>query len=98
LIQFKKLKYNLDLLFQKIQKSADEGEYPNLEDAKKFVRLCGQMQTAAPEEWAYEADDFSHLANQLLQSIKNQEIKDVVPLVDSLFDSMNYCHRSFRDT
>ncbi len=96
-MNLKKLKQDMEVVFNKIKEQSHEGNVPELDVVKKFVRLCGQLQANAPDEWAEEADDFLHLANQLYQSTKNNSIKDVVPLVDSLEDSMDFCHRTFRD-
>ena len=95
-MNFASLKQELDQLFTKIKSAAGEGDQPELSDVKQFVRLCSQMQNYADEEWAFEADDFMHLANELLQTVKNENIQDMFPLIDSLEDSMNYCHRTFK--
>ena len=96
-MDLKKLMRELNEVFEKIKAQSKEGAVPELDLVKKFVRLCGQLQAGAPDEWAEEADDFLHLANQLYQSTKNKSEKDVIPLVDSLEDSMDFCHRTFRD-
>jgi len=96
-MQFKQLKQELETLFSKIKETSSDGDSPELEDVKRFVRLCSQMQAQAPEEWAFEADDFTHLANELLQGVKQGQIQDVFPLIQSLEDAQQYCHRLFRD-
>jgi XXXCH domain-containing protein len=95
-MQFKQLKLELDRVFSRIQQQSSDGELPSLEDVKAFAHYCSRMQTQAPEEWAEEADDFSHLATQLLRSVKNEDIQSVLPLLDSLDDAMSFCHRTFR--
>ncbi len=95
-MQFKQLKTELEKVFQQIKEVSEGGETPSLENVKHFVRLCGKMQHQAAEEWAFEVDDFVHLANQLLQSVRNQNIQDIVPLVTSLDDARTFCHRTFR--
>jgi XXXCH domain-containing protein len=96
-MQFKQLKMELEKVFTHIKSVADEGETPALDEVKQFVRLCEKMQHLAPEEWAFEVDDFVHLATQLLQSVKNHNIQDIVPLVTSLDDARTFCHRTFKD-
>jgi XXXCH domain-containing protein len=96
-MQFKQLKQELETLFAKIKEASRDGDYPDLEDVKQFVRLCSQMQAQAPEEWAFEADDFTHLANELLQEVKQKQVQDIFPLIQSLDDAQNYCHRLFRE-
>jgi len=96
-MQFKKLKQELDQLFTSIKDASSVGERPELEDVKQFVRLCERMQNMAPEDWAFEADDFTHLANELLQSVKQDKIQETIPLVNSLEDAMNFCHRTFKE-
>lgn len=95
-MQFQALKQELQTLFDKIHSSADAGNIPEIEDVKKFVRLCNQMQYNAPEEWALEADDFMHMASQLHQSVKNSHLEHIMPIIQSLEDAKNYCHRSFK--
>ena len=96
-MQFKQLKADLEKVFQEIKAASEGGEAPALEDVKQFVRLCRRMQHQTPEEWAFEVDDFVHLANQLLQSVRNQNIQDIVPLVTSLNDAKTFCHRTLRE-
>lgn len=93
-MDFASLKQELEQLFSKIKEATLEGDQPDLNDVKQFVRLCSKMQNFASEEWAFEADDFTHLANKFLQTVKNENIKDMFPLINSLEDSKNYCHRS----
>ncbi len=92
----KKIMRELQDVFDKIKAQVQEGNIPDPELAKRFVRLCGQLQANAPDSWAEEADDFLHLANQFYQGVKKRSEKDVVPLLDSLEDSMNFCHRTFK--
>ncbi len=91
------MKKELDQLFNRIKQDSSEGESPDLSDVKQFVRLCRQMQNQALEDWAFEADDFMHLANEFLQSVKQQRIQDILPLITFLEDAKNYCHRTFKE-
>ncbi|WP_027370582.1 GAK system XXXCH domain-containing protein [Desulfovermiculus halophilus] len=90
------IKNDLEAVFNKIKKTSAEGDLPQEEDVKQFVRLCSHMQTYAHEDWAFEADDFLHLAQELLQSVRQEEVQDTIPLIDSLEEAKTYCHRTFR--
>ena len=50
----------------------------------------------AEEPWVGEAEDFAHLANQLLQTVKKGKREDAIRLVDSLQDALDFCHRTFK--
>ncbi len=96
-MDFASLKQQLDQYFTKIKNASMEGDQPELADVKQFVRLCSQMQNFAVEDWAFEADDFTHLANELLQTVKNENIQDMFHLIHSLEDARNFCHRTFKE-
>jgi len=95
-MQFKQIKQDMEDAFQQIKAAADQGERPEMSTVQNFVRLSTHFQSQAQEEWAEEADDFLHLANQLLQCVKQDFLQDIPRLIDSLEDSMNYCHRALR--
>ena len=95
-MSFTRLKQELDTAFEKIKSVSENGDLPSVEDVKHFVRLCDQMQTRAPEDWAYEADDFTHLARELLQTLRQGRSQEFFPLIDSLEVAKNYCHRTFK--
>jgi XXXCH domain-containing protein len=95
-MQFKQMKQEMEEYFHQIKSAADQGEHPEMAVVQQFVRLTSLFQSQAAEEWAEEADDFMHLATQLLQCVKKDQIQDIPPLIDSLEDSMNYCHRTLR--
>lgn len=95
-MRFRKIKTDLEQVFTKIKSTSAEGDLPEEVDVKQLVRLCSQMQTYAPEEWALEADDFLHLAQELLQSVRQNDVQETIPLIDSLEEAMTYCHRTFK--
>ncbi len=92
---FSKLKQELAQVFERISQAATEGRTPKMEDVQYFVKLCSKMQNQAPEVWAFEADDFEHLAKELLQCIKQHKTQDAIFLVHSLQEAQTYCHRTF---
>jgi len=95
-MDFKRLKQELDTVFEKIKSMSENGDLPPVEEVKHFVRLCDQMQTMAHEDWAFEADDFTHLARELLQTLRQGRAQEFFPLIDSLEVAKNYCHRTFK--
>ena len=95
-MRFRQIKNDLDTVFTRIKNTSAEGDPPVEEDVKLFVRLCSHMQTLAEEEWAFEADDFLHLAQELLQTVRKGEIQKTIPLIDSLEEAKIYCHRTFQ--
>ncbi|MFP4392486.1 MAG: GAK system XXXCH domain-containing protein [Desulfohalobiaceae bacterium] len=92
---FRELKQEMDQVFTRIKQDSTEGTLPALDDVKRFAQLCFRMQSQAPESWELEADDFQHLAKELLQSVKKQNIQEAVFLISSLQEAQTYCHRTF---
>ena len=95
-MRFRQIKKDLDEVFTKIKTTSAEGDLPEIEDVKHMVRLCSHMQSIAPDEWAFEADDFLHLAQELLQSVRHNEVQETIPLIDSLEEAQTFCHRTFK--
>ncbi|MFP4033880.1 MAG: GAK system XXXCH domain-containing protein [Desulfovermiculus sp.] len=95
-MRLRHIKNEMDTVFTKIKKTSAEGDLPDEGDVKQLVRLCSHMQTYAQEEWAFEADDFLHLAQELLQSVRHKEVQETIPLIDSLEEAKTYCHRTFK--
>jgi len=95
-MDFRDLKTTLDETFQKILDSAQDGQLPEEALVNQFVRLSTQLHVQADESWADEAEDFAHLANQLLQTVKKGKVEDSIRLVDSLQDAQDYCHRTYK--
>ena len=95
-MDFRDLKINLEQVFQKLLDSVQDGQLPAEADVSQFARLCTTLHMQADEEWSGEAEDFSHLANQLLQAVKKGKREDSIRLVDSLQDAQDYCHRTFK--
>ncbi len=95
-MNFTRLKQELDTVFERIKSVSENGELPPVDDVKHFVRLCDQFQSRADEDWAFEADDFTHLAKELLQALRQGRNQEFFPLIDSLEVAKNYCHRTFK--
>jgi XXXCH domain-containing protein len=96
-MNFVALKNNLEKVFDSIKSTTDEGSLPSLEDASQFVRLTAQLQMQAKEQWVDEAEDFAHLASQLLSAVRKSQLEDAVLLVESLDDARAYCHRMYHE-
>lgn len=97
-MRFQQIKTDLEQVFSKIKNTSAEGDLPMEGDVQELVRLCRHMQTFAPEEWALEADDFLHLAQELLQSVRHNHVQETIPLIDSLEEAKTYCHRTLKPT
>lgn len=95
-MDFRALKTALDEAFQIILEATQDGQIPEEKVVNQFVRLSTQLHVQAEEDWAGEAEDFAHLANQLLQAVKKGKREDSIRLVDSLQDAQDYCHRTYK--
>jgi XXXCH domain-containing protein len=95
-MDFRALKAALDDAFQGILESTQDGQIPEEKIVNQFARLSTQLHAQAEEDWVGEAEDFAHLANQLLQTVKKGKREDAIRLVDSLQDAQDYCHRTYK--
>lgn len=96
-MEFKATKRDLEIVFAQIQNQVADASLPDEELVNRFARLARKMHQLAEEDWMDEAEDFAHLAGQLLTSVKKGDVEDCVMLVESLDDAQSFCHRSFRD-
>ena len=95
-MDFRALKASLEQTFQAIVDATQEAQIPDEALVNKFSRQCTQLHMQAEEAWVGEAEDFAHLANQLLQTVKKGKREDAIRLVDSLQDAQDFCHRTFK--
>ena len=95
-MDFRVLKASMDQAFRVILEATHDGQMPDEKVVSQFVRSCTQLQVQAEEAWAGEAEDFAHMANQLLQAVKKGKREDAIRLVDSLQDAQDYCHRTYK--
>ncbi len=95
-MDFRGLKQTMAETFQKILDLTQEGQLPDEKLVNQFARQCTQLHVQADESWVGEAEDFAHLANQLLQTVKKGKLEDAIRLVDSLQDAQDYCHRTYK--
>ncbi len=95
-MNLKKLKQQLQSSFDLLKQRVEGGELPSIEEVKNFSKLASRMVNYAEEKWQFEAEDFAHLANQLISAVKTQDLQEVYTLINTLEDSKNYCHRSFK--
>lgn len=96
-MDFKTLKAGLDKAFQEIQSQTEHGELPDPLLVGNFVRSCRQLHILALDEWVGEAEDFAHMAEKLLQAVKNGLVEEAVLCVESLSEAQTYCHRTFKE-
>ena len=96
-MEFAALKAILEKTFRIIQNRTAHGELPEVDQVSSFVRYCRQLHTQAPDDWADEAGDFAHMAEKLLQAVKNGLAEESVLCVESLNEAQTYCHRMFKD-
>ena len=95
-MDFRALKASLEKNFQEIYDRIQEGQAPDEKVVNQFVRLSTQLHVQAEDAWAGEAEDFAHLASQLLLAVRKGKLEDAIRLVDSLQDAQDYCHRTFK--
>ncbi len=96
-MEFQTTKRDLEEVFTHIQNQVAEANLPDEESANRLVRLSRKLHQLAAENWMDEAEDFSHLAGQLLNAVKKGDVEGCVMLVESLDDAQSFCHRMFRD-
>jgi XXXCH domain-containing protein len=96
-MEFQATKRDLEVVFANIQSQVEDASLPDEEAVNRFVRLARKMYQLAKNEWAEEAEDFSHLAGQLLIAVKKGDVEGCVMLVEALGDAQSFCHRSFRE-
>jgi XXXCH domain-containing protein len=96
-MDFKTLKAGLQQAFATIQQATEHAELPEITVVSGFVRLSRLMQTLADDHWVEEAGDFAHMAEKLLQAVKQGSVEESVLCVESLDEAQTYCHRMFRD-
>ncbi len=96
-MNFKKLKQEMEVIFSRLLTAVEEGSMPDIKDVKQFAKLASRLQNFADDSWAYEAEDFAHLSNQLIGAIKSEDIQELYTLISTLDDSKNYCHRTFKE-
>ena len=62
----------------------------------RLARLAQRLHQQADEDWMDEAEDFSHLAGQLLGACKKGDVEGAVMLVESLDEAQTFCHRTYK--
>ena len=86
------IREQLDYLFALFKQASQEGAMPSHEDLDNLMRLSRRMHSQADEEWLDEAEDFLHLANQLQVAVKQDNVQDAIPLIDSLNEAYSFCY------
>lgn len=96
-MDFKTTKRDLEAAFGSIVNQVKDASLPDEATVNRFTRLAARMHQQADESWMDEAEDFSHLAGQLLNAVKKGDVESCVMLVESLQDAQSFCHRTFRE-
>ena len=96
-MDFKTTKRDLEAVFATILSQIEDVTLPDEATVNRFARLAARMHQMADEAWMEEAEDFSHLAGQLLITVKKRDAEGCVMLVESLQDAQSFCHRTFRE-
>lgn len=91
-MRIEELREQLDYFFTVFKQASREGTLPSIDDLDNFVRLSRRMHTQADEAWLDEAEDFLHLANQLQVAVKQENVQDAIPLIDSLNEAYTFCY------
>jgi XXXCH domain-containing protein len=92
------LKKELQETFDAILEKSSQGELPDIDQVNNFIRLSRHMVGMADDDWAVEADDFAHLAEELLLLVRQKDVQGSTMLADSLQEAQTYCHRMFRES
>ena len=88
----KSLMQTLSQVFEQIESRADTNELPPPELVSDLLHYSRQIQMEAPEEWAFEAEDFAHLVDQLNKAVKNEDLRSAIRIIHSLKDAQSFCH------
>ena len=78
------LNTRIESMVQDILNQQNNNQMPGLSQVQDFVRIARQLPMYADELWLAEAEDFSHLADQLLLAVKNNQFEETVQLMDSI--------------
>ncbi|WP_291319660.1 GAK system XXXCH domain-containing protein [Desulfonatronospira sp.] len=84
------LNTRIDSLIQDILQYQNENQMPSFEEVQEFVRAARTLPMHADESWLAEAEDFSHLADQLLLAVKNSQFEEAVQLMDSIREAWTF--------
>jgi len=96
-MEFKTTKRDLEAVFATIQTQVADVTLPDEELVNRLARLARKMHQLADDAWADEAEDFSHLAGQLLNAVKKGDLEGCVMIVESLDDAKTFWERTFRE-
>ncbi len=91
-MSIKSLMHNLSQVFDQIESNAEHNELPSPKLVSELLQHSRQIQLEAPEEWAFEAEDFAHLVDQLHKAVKNEDLHSAVRLINSLKEAQSFCH------
>ncbi len=94
-MNFASTKNDIEALFEEIKTCAFGGELPSLDSVSQFARLSQRMHQMADDGWIGEAEDFSHLASQLLSACKKGDVESAVMIVESLEDAKVFLSQEF---
>ena len=84
------LNTRIDAFIQDILNLQNDNQMPSLDEVQEFVRAARALPMQADESWLAEAEDFSHLADQLLLAVKNSQLEEAVQLMDSIREAWTF--------
>lgn len=84
------LNTRIEAFIQDILNSQNDNQMPSLNEVQEFVRAARALPMKADESWLAEAEDFSHLADQLLLAVKNSQFEEAVQLMDSIKEAWTF--------
>jgi XXXCH domain-containing protein len=94
-MNFREVKSRMQEHFDAMLEKAHSGEIPLKENVVQFHRLSRQFHSQAQEDWLGEAEDFITLVDDLHQAVRHGNAEEAIMLMESIQDSMSYCHRMF---
>lgn len=74
----------LEELLNEIINCQENNQMPDKSKVQNFSRLARSLPMYAEESWLAEAEDFAHLADQLLLAVKNDQFEEAVQIMDSI--------------
>ncbi len=80
----------IESLIQDILSSQNNNQMPSLNLVQDFVRAARTLPMQAEESRLAEAEDFSHLADQLLLAVKNNQFEEAVQLMESIREAWTF--------
>lgn len=88
------LNTHIEAFINNILNSQNDNTMPSLNQVQEFVRAARTLPMYADESWQPEAEDFSHLADQLLLAVKDNQFEDAVQIMDSIREAWTFINEN----